>query len=104
MNLVCDVCRSEQWFTGQVQLRLASSNLAISLSEQGRHAEAVEIEREVLVQKIRLFGIDHEETLTCATNLAISLSLGGQKVEGGQLLHGTMALFRRTPGPTHELT
>ena len=82
----------------------ASANLAASLSSQGKYAEAVEIERGVLVQKTRPLGADHEDTLISATNLAVSLSNCDQATEAGQLLRQTLILSRRALGPNHEQT
>ena len=61
----------------------ATANLAVSLLEQGKHADAAEIQREVLVSLTRLLGADHEKTLITATNMATSLLYCGQKAEGG---------------------
>ena len=58
-----------------------SANLAVSLSWQGKHAEATEIEREVLVLQTRLLGADHESTLISTTNLAFLLWKCSQKTE-----------------------
>ena len=57
-----------------------SCNLAVSLSGQGKHAAAVEIQREVLVQKTSLPGAEHEEAVTSATNLAVSLWQCGRQM------------------------
>ena len=62
------------------------------------------IEREVLLQKTRLFGAEHEETLDSATNLAFSLSHCGLKTEAEPFLRDTVALSRRALGPNHGLT
>ena len=51
-----------------------STNLASSLGRQGKHAEATEIDREVLVLKTRLLGAEHLKTLVSALNLARLLS------------------------------
>ena len=80
-----------------------SANLARSLSEQGKHAEAMEIEREVLVFTTQLLGAEHEQTLISTGNLALALSMCGQKLEAEQLLRETLALARRTLGLTHKL-
>ena len=45
---------------------VTTGNLAISLSGQGKHAEAAEIEREILIQRTRLLGAEHESTLMSA--------------------------------------
>ena len=68
----------------------------------------MEIQREVLVQKTRLLGAEHEGTLTAANKLAMPLPRCGRGAEAGQLLRETLtrtlALSRRTLGPSHELT
>ena len=78
-------------------------NLATSLSRQGKHAGAAEIQREVLAQKtrLRILGAEHESTLTSATNMVATLSNSGQKAEAEQLLRDMLALARRALGPTH---
>ena len=81
-----------------------SANLAVSFSEQGKYAEAVEIERGVLVQKTRLLGAEHEQTLTSAHNLAVSLTHCGQRTEVEQLMRNTLVLCRRAFSPAHEMT
>ena len=70
---------------------------------RSKHAEAAEIQREVLVQKTRLLGADYKETLTLE-NLAVSLHRCGQNVETDQLVRETLALARITSGPTLGLT
>ena len=72
------------------------ANLALSLSAQGKHTEATEFYREVLVSTTRL--------LTSAANLALSLSDCGKKTEAEQLLRDTLALARRALGPNHAQT
>ena len=86
------------------QTLVTPSNLATSLSEQGKYAEALEIEREILVSRTRLLGVEHEDTLASATNLAGSLSRLGRKMAAEKILRKTLALCRRTLGPDHKLT
>ena len=57
--------------------------LAASLSDQGKHADAVVILHEVFVSMTRLLGTEHESTLTTANNLAHSLAEIGYKAEAG---------------------
>ena len=45
-----------------------ANNLAISLSHQGKHAEAEEMLREVLAVQKRMPGADHPDTLTTAND------------------------------------
>ena len=51
-----------------------------------------------------MLGAEHEGTLRLATNLALSLSRCGLKMEAEQLLRDTLALSRRTLGPSDEET
>ena len=60
----------------------------------------METEREVLVQKTRLLGAEHKQTLVAACNLGFSLSECGQKTEAEQLLRGTLA----PDGSAHALS
>ena len=67
----------------------------------------MEIEREVLVQKTRLLGAEHESTLILPDNkgnLVCSLLLCDHKTEAEQLLREMLAPFLRALGPTHEVT
>ena len=95
----CQTCKQE--FTGAMCIALANawwsqvrdrdeedperfeaaSNLALSLSDQGQHAEAEEMQREVLAVQKRVLGAEHPDTLTTASNLARSLSRQGKYAE-----------------------
>ena len=48
-----------------------ASNLAQSLSRQGKHAEAEDMEREVLAVRKRVLGAEHPDTLAAAQPAAI---------------------------------
>ena len=78
--------------------------MAVSLPSQGKHVQAENIERELLVSATRMLGAEHENTLISAKNLAVWLLDCGQKTEGEQFLRDTPALFRRTLGSNHEQT
>ncbi len=58
----------------------AASNLAASLSGQGKHADEERIEREVLdvSRRVLASGEEHPNTLTSAGSLAASLSAGAK--------------------------
>ena len=71
---------------------------------QGKYAETVEIQRELVVHKTRLLGAEHESTLIVANNLALMLSVCDQKTEGEQLLRETLTLALRALGPNREFT
>ena len=49
-----------------------ASNLAITISKQGKYAEAEQMQREVLAAQERHLGADHPDTVTTAGNLADS--------------------------------
>ena len=57
---------------------LRANNLAQSLSRQGKHADAEQINREVLSARRRVSGEEHPETLRSANNLAQTLSHQGE--------------------------
>ena len=85
----CQTC--EQEFTGAMCIGLANAwwsqvrdraeedperlaaahNLANSLSHQGKHAEAGEMQREVLAMRKRALGAEHPDTLAAAQPAAI---------------------------------
>jgi hypothetical protein len=62
------------------------SNLAASLSHQGKHAEAERIEREVLGARRRVLGEEHPSTLMSANNLAMSLADQRKDAEAEEML------------------
>ena len=76
----CNACRCA--LRGHLASSL-SGQLASSLSGQGKHAEAEEMEREVLAVRKRVLGAEHPDTLTTASNLASSLSRQGKHAEAG---------------------
>ena len=83
----CQTC--EQRFTGAMRIGLANawwsqvrdraeedperlaaaSNLASTLSSQGKHAEAEEMLREVLAVRKRVLGAEHPDTLAAASDM-----------------------------------
>ncbi len=83
---------------------MSASNLAASLSRQGKYADAERIEREVLGVQKRVLGAEHPDTLTSACNLATSLSDQGKHVEAELMLHATLSSCQRVLGPAHPNT
>jgi hypothetical protein len=55
-----------------------AGNLAASLSNQGKYADAERIEREVHGVRKRVLGAEHPRTLSSAGDLASSLSYQGR--------------------------
>ena len=82
----------------------SASNLAISLAHQGRHAEAMRIEREVLGARRRVLGEEHPDTLTSANNLALLLYDEGWHAEAEEMLRDALAARRRVLGSEHPIT
>jgi tetratricopeptide (TPR) repeat protein len=81
-----------------------ANNLALSLSNQGKDAEAERIQREVLGVQKRVLGTEHRSTLTSANNLASYLSKQGKYTEAERMLHAALASLQRVLGPTHPNT
>ena len=99
----CQTC--EQRFTGGMCIELANAwwsrvreraeddserlaaahNMGISLSDQGKYAEAEEIHRHVLLLDKRVLGPRHPDTLTTACNLARSLWDQGKYAEAEEI-------------------
>jgi hypothetical protein len=81
-----------------------AGNLAMSLSRQGKHADAERIQREVHGVLKRVLGAEHPNTLKIESILAMFLSNLGKLAEAEQMLHATLASCRRVLGPTHPTT
>ena len=82
----------------------AASNLANSLDSQGKHAEAEEMQREVLAVRKRVLGAEHPDTLTTASNLASSLSDQGRHAEAEEMEREVLAVLKRVLGADHPDT
>jgi tetratricopeptide (TPR) repeat protein len=118
----CATCGQE--FTGAMQLGLArawwsrvqrlpevdkqrlraASNLASSLGEQGKLAEAEAMLRDLLPVQQRVFGPEHPQTLGTTMNLAIALSEQGKYAEAEAMLRDLLPVHRRVHGPEHPNT
>ena len=77
----------------------AAGNLATSLDDQGKHAEAEGMGREVLAVRKRVLavrkrvlGAEHPDTLTIAYNLASSLFDQGKHAEAEEILREVLAV------------
>ncbi len=81
-----------------------ASNLAMSLLNQGKHADAERIQREMHGVQKRVLGAEHPDTLMSANNLAGSLSGQGKHAEAEQMLHGVLGSLQRVLGPAHPST
>jgi hypothetical protein len=82
----------------------SANNLAVSLSGQGKHAEAVLLMRDVLCEQMRVLGEERPDTLTSGGNLAVSLSRQGDHVEAEEMCHAALASRIRVLGVSHPDT
>jgi predicted ABC-class ATPase len=82
----------------------SANNLASSLSDQGKHADAERIQREVLAMQRRVLGEEHPDTLTSANNLAATLVRRAKYTEAEQMLQSTLDASRRVLGSAHSRT
>jgi hypothetical protein len=80
------------------------SNLARSLSRQGKYADAERIQREVLGERERVLGAEHPRTLSTANNLAATLSNQGKHSEAEAIQHEVLGVQKRVLGPEHPDT
>ena len=83
---------------------LSASNLASSLSNQGKHAEAQRINWEVLGARRRVLGEEHPDTLKTVSNLAMSLAYQRKHAEAEEMLQAALEVSRRVLGDGHPLT
>ncbi|MBI2305840.1 MAG: tetratricopeptide repeat protein [Rhodocyclales bacterium] len=82
----------------------AISNLATTLSVQGKLAEAQALQESVLSTRRRALGKAHPETLTAKTNLAATLYAQGDLVGARVLQEDTLATRRGFYGNDHPET
>ena len=64
--------RKRVWVEEHPATLSAANNLAFTCHEQGKFAEAAELQVQVLAASKRVKGKDHPETLGAARNLAIT--------------------------------
>jgi hypothetical protein len=81
-----------------------AGNLASSLSDRAKHAEAERIERKVLGARRRVLGEEHPDTLASAMNLASSLSGHGKYAEAEEILQAAHQPQQRVLGSAHPVT
>jgi hypothetical protein len=81
-----------------------ASNLALSLSGQGKYADAERIGREVLGVKRRVLGEEHPDTLNSAIHLGTTLAYRAKFAEAEEMLQATLEACRRVIGHIHPDT
>ena len=80
------------------------NNLAITYQRFGRLEQAMSLKREVYFGRLKLFGEEHDATLTAANNYANSLQTLKRFGEAKSLLRKTMPVARRVLGENNEAT
>jgi hypothetical protein len=76
----------------------------LSLSNQGKHAEAERIQREVHEVQKRVLGAEHPATMTSANSLALSLSNQGKHAEAERIQRKVLGARKRVLGAEHPET
>jgi hypothetical protein len=83
---------------------MSAGNLASSLSDQGKHAGAERIQREVHGVLKRVLGAEHPHTLASAKSLASSLSHQGKHAEAERIQREVHEVQKRVLGAEHPDT
>ena len=83
---------------------VTQNNLAGTYYRLGRFAEALPMYRDVYSGSLKLFGEEHENTLTSAANYAVSLRDLKRFEEAKALLREVIPVARRVLGEDNELT
>ena len=76
-------------------------DLAASLHGKGKHAEAEQMQRELLEVKRRVLGPEHPDTMDTMANLAHALDGEDKHAEAEQMQRELLDLQRRVLGPEH---
>jgi hypothetical protein len=82
----------------------AQTNLANTYHALGRNEEALRIRRDVYSGRLKLFGEEHRDTLTAASNYGTSFRLLNRFEEAKALFRKTMPVARRVLGESDQLT
>jgi tetratricopeptide (TPR) repeat protein len=95
----------KQHFNGAINLPAGLlHNLAESLRQQGKYAEAEALNRQTLKLRETVLGKDHPDTLMSMNNLAYSLSQQGKYAEAEALNRQTLKLQETVLGKDHPDT
>ena len=79
------------------------NNLANTYRALGRLDEVLRVRQEVYSGRLALFGKEHGQTMTAASNYAMSLLEQNRRKEAKALLRKTLPVVRRVLGDTHEI-
>jgi hypothetical protein len=86
------------------QTLTSASNVAFSLSRQGKYADAERIQHEVHEVEKRVLGAEHPDTLTSAGNLATSLSYQRKHADAERIQREVHEAQKRVLGAEHPNT
>ena len=76
----------------------------MALASQGEYAEAEALMRHLHAATLRMFGPDHDSTLTTAEALASVLTQQNKHDESGPIYESILAGYRRSVGTEHHST
>ena len=82
----------------------SANNLASSLSNQGKYADAERIQAEVLGVQKRVLGAEHPDTLTSTANLATFLLKQGKYLDAERIQREVHQVLKRVLGAEHPNT
>ncbi|HEU5055981.1 MAG TPA: tetratricopeptide repeat protein, partial [Kofleriaceae bacterium] len=78
-----------------------TEGMALVYEDQGRVMESMELHREILDARTRIFGSDHPDTSLSHSNLASALTLTGRHADALEHLEHALAIRERANGPGH---
>jgi hypothetical protein len=103
-NAPWDACVHEAGTGSHIHTLSTALNLANSLHDQGKNAEAEQLCHEVLATQRRVLGNEHPSTLITLNILAMTLEAQGKHTEAESICRKTIAIMRRVLGPEHQYT
>ena len=86
------------------QMLHVQTNIAATYQQMGLREKALSMQRDVYSGNLRLYGEEHEYTLTAASNYASSLTALKRFEEAKSLLRRSIPVARRVLGEGHDLT
>jgi tetratricopeptide (TPR) repeat protein len=95
---------SKGWGPENTGVLTFSNSLALSYSDLGRTAEAVQLNEETLAIQQQVLGVEHPDTFSSCNNLALSYHYLTRHQEAVQLHEETLAIRERVLGPEHPDT
>ena len=97
--------RQRYWPSGKHDILISQNNLAICLSDLGRHDEVLVLKREIYAGFVAMCGESHHDTMGAGLNLAMSMNATGLNEEAKSFLHDRLLpMARRSVGADNQLT